>query len=107
MKTLVRRARYAGFATALPLAAAALHLVAAAQPPTAAANAGTAAVLEINGAIGPATSRYVVHGLEAAQKNGSRVVVLEIDTPGTRGSPVCWVRKGRPAASRAAPVPAG
>ena len=82
MKTLVRRARYAGFATALPLAAAALHLVAAAQPPTAAANAGTAAVLEINGAIGPATSRYVVHGLEAAQKNGSRVVVLEIDTPG-------------------------
>ena len=39
-------------------------------------------VLEINGAIGPATSRYVVHGIEAAQKDGSRLVVLEIDTPG-------------------------
>src|SRR5215472_1541584 len=82
MKTLVRRARYLGFATALLLAAAALHQVAPAQPTTAATNGGTAAVLEINGAIGPATSRYVVHGLEAAQKNGSRVVVLEMDTPG-------------------------
>ena len=39
-------------------------------------------VLEINGAIGPATSRYVVHGIEAAQKDGSRLVVLEMDTPG-------------------------
>ncbi len=44
--------------------------------------AGTAMVLEINGAIGPATSRYVVHGIEAAQKDGSRLVVLEMDTPG-------------------------
>src|SRR5215469_13131731 len=82
MKTLVRRARYLGFATALLRGAAALRQVAPAQPTTAATNGGTAAVLEINGAIGPATSRYVVHGLEAAQKNGSRVVVLEIDTPG-------------------------
>ena len=82
MKTLVRRARYPGFATALLLAASALYQVAAAPQPAAAANAGTAAVLEINGAVGPATSHYVVHGLEAAQKNGSRVVVLEIDTPG-------------------------
>jgi membrane-bound serine protease (ClpP class) len=43
---------------------------------------GTAMVLEVNGAIGPATSRYVVHGIEAAQKDGSRLVVLEMDTPG-------------------------
>ena len=41
-----------------------------------------ATVLEINGAIGPATSRYIVHGLEAAQKAGSRLVILEVDTPG-------------------------
>src|ERR1700736_280640 len=52
--------------------------------PAAAAHpeAGTAAVLEINGAIGPATSRYVVRGLEAAQKAGSRLVILQLDTPG-------------------------
>lgn len=41
-----------------------------------------ATVLEINGAIGPATSRYVVHGIELAQKAGSRLVILEVDTPG-------------------------
>ena len=44
--------------------------------------AGKATVLEINGAIGPATSRYVVHGLESAQKAGSKLVILEVDTPG-------------------------
>jgi membrane-bound serine protease (ClpP class) len=41
-----------------------------------------ATVLEINGAIGPATSHYVVHGIEEAQKAGSRLVILEVDTPG-------------------------
>ena len=44
--------------------------------------AGVATVLEINGAIGPATSHYVVHGIEEAQKAGSRLVILEVDTPG-------------------------
>jgi membrane-bound serine protease (ClpP class) len=39
-------------------------------------------VLEINGAIGPATSHYVVHGIEAAQKAGGSLVILEMDTPG-------------------------
>ena len=46
------------------------------------APSGSAVVLEIKGAIGPATSRYVVHGLEAAQKAGSGLVILEVDTPG-------------------------
>src|SRR5580704_11621316 len=41
-----------------------------------------AIILEINGAIGPATSRYVVHGIESAQKAGSRLVILQLDTPG-------------------------
>ena len=54
----------------------------AAAPAAAAEPPGTAVVLEIDGAIGPATSRYVVRGLEAAQKAGGRVVVLQLDTPG-------------------------
>jgi len=38
--------------------------------------------LEIRGAIGPATSMYIQHGLEIAQRRGSPLVILEIDTPG-------------------------
>ena len=41
-----------------------------------------AVVLEINGAIGPATSHYVVRGIGSAQKAGSPLVILEMDTPG-------------------------
>jgi membrane-bound serine protease (ClpP class) len=58
---------------------------AAAATPTATDDSqspGTATVLEINGPIGPATSRYVVRGIESARDHGSRLVVLEMDTPG-------------------------
>jgi len=77
-----RGARHPLLVAALLLVTSALHHIVAAAQTTTAATAGTAAVLEINGAIGPATSHYIVHGLEAAQKSGSRLVVLEIDTPG-------------------------
>jgi len=43
---------------------------------------GTALVLGIDGPIGPATARYVVHGIESAREYDSRLVVIEMDTPG-------------------------
>jgi membrane-bound serine protease (ClpP class) len=90
MKTLVGNTAHSARTALVLLATLALRAAPAvtaaaspaAAPPAADSGAGTAAVLEINGPIGPATSRYVVHGIESARENGSRLVVLELDTPG-------------------------
>jgi len=85
MKTLVGNTAHSWHGALALLATLSLRAapaVAAAAPPAADEGAGTATVLEINGPIGPATSRYVVHGIESAHANGSRLVVLELDTPG-------------------------
>jgi membrane-bound serine protease (ClpP class) len=85
MKTLVGHTAHSWHAALALLAILSLRAapaVAAAAPPAADEGAGIATVLEINGPIGPATSRYVVHGIESAHENGSRLVVLELDTPG-------------------------
>lgn len=78
MRALLSRA---GLAAVLLLMMLAAPVLIALGSPTAAAG-GTASVLVINGPIGPATARYVVHGIDGAQRRGSELVVLELDTPG-------------------------
>jgi membrane-bound serine protease (ClpP class) len=39
-------------------------------------------LLSVNGAIGPATADYVHRGIDAAQKQGAQLLVLQMDTPG-------------------------
>ncbi|WP_245795392.1 NfeD family protein [Thioalkalivibrio denitrificans] len=42
----------------------------------------TAVLLEISGAIGPATSDYVVRGMREARDRNAEIIVLRMDTPG-------------------------
>lgn len=43
---------------------------------------GKAVLLDIQGAIGPASSDYVVRGLATAHEQGAEIVILRMDTPG-------------------------
>jgi membrane-bound serine protease (ClpP class) len=53
-----------------------------AEPAAASGGPRTAWVLTIDGAIGPASSHYVLRGLARAQEAGAAAVVLQMDTPG-------------------------
>jgi membrane-bound serine protease (ClpP class) len=43
---------------------------------------GRALLLEINGAIGPATSDYIVRGIRRAAEEEATLVIIQMDTPG-------------------------
>ncbi len=64
-----------------PLALA-LLLVGAWPGCAAAAEVGPVAVLDIRGAIGPATADYIERGFDKAQNQGADLIVLRMDTPG-------------------------
>lgn len=46
------------------------------------ASARSAAILTIDGPIGPATQHYIERGLETAREQGAALVILQMDTPG-------------------------
>ena len=47
-----------------------------------AAESRTAVVLDMEGAVGPATSDYIHRGIEHAREHRAQLVILRMDTPG-------------------------
>ena len=66
----------------LPLCLFVLFATAFAQPESDLRSGSEALVIEVNGAIGPATSAYVEEAIADAQDRGAMLLVLRMDTPG-------------------------
>lgn len=76
------------FATAFSLLL--LALAGIAQEPA----GGTIIRMEVRGAIGPATSNYVLEGLEHAEATNAALVLIEMDTPGGLDTAMREIIKG-------------
>lgn len=73
------------FRAPLLVAAGLAAAVAAFSPPVAADKAGSVKLafeIDIDGAIGPATARYVKEALATAGERSAEVVILRLNTPG-------------------------